>query len=95
MAAVYILFSQKLNRYYIGSCLDLEIRLSEHRSGNDISSFTAKAQDWILFLSADDLKYSQARLIEGHIKRMHSKKYVENLKKYPEILKKLIERYSS
>jgi len=39
------------------------------------------------------LDYEQARKIEKQIKRMKSKKYIENLKKYPDIVKKLIEKY--
>lgn len=35
-----------------------------------------------------------ARSIESHIKRMKSKKYIESLKNYPEIVKGLISRYS-
>jgi hypothetical protein len=30
MATFYILFSKSIDRYYIGSCLDLEKRISEH-----------------------------------------------------------------
>ena len=32
--------------------------------------------------------------IELHIKRMKSRNYIENLKKYPEISEKLIKKYS-
>lgn len=32
--------------------------------------------------------------IENHIKRMKSRRYIFNLKKHPEISKKLIEKYS-
>jgi hypothetical protein len=30
MATFYILFSKSIDRYYVGSCLDLEKRISEH-----------------------------------------------------------------
>ena len=30
MATFYILFSKSIDRYYIGNCLDLEKRISEH-----------------------------------------------------------------
>ncbi len=32
--------------------------------------------------------------IENHIKKMKSKKYIKDLKKYPEIAQKLIKKYS-
>ncbi|NOZ48348.1 MAG: GIY-YIG nuclease family protein, partial [Chlorobi bacterium] len=30
MATVYILYSKKMDSYYIGSCKDFNIRLEEH-----------------------------------------------------------------
>lgn len=93
MAVIYILFSKKLDRYYIGSCLDLGTRLNEHFSKIDLGSFTAKANDWVLFLSIENLEYKQARAIEAHIKQMKSKKYYESLKNYPELVEKLKVRF--
>ncbi len=93
MASVYILFSKKLDRFYTGSCLDLSERLDEHLHGIYADSFTSKAIDWELFLRIDNLTYQQARLIELHIKKMKSKVYIKNLKKYEEIKTRLIELY--
>ena len=55
--------------------------------------FTTKADDWELFLFIDNLEYKQALEIEAHIKKMHSKKYINDLKSYPELRDKLIHRY--
>lgn len=93
MATVYILYSVQLNKYYVGSCLNISERLLEHTSKKYKDSFTAKANDWILFYSIPNLEYNQARLIETHIKRMKSKQYIENLKKYSDISKKLVQVY--
>ena len=93
MATVYILYSPKLDRFYTGSCLNLEIRLEEHMSKKFIDGFTRKANDWELFFSIDSLSYNQARKIELHIKKMKSKKYIYDLKKYKEIVSKLIDKY--
>lgn len=93
MASVYVLFSKKLDRFYTGSCLDLSERLDEHLRGIYADSFTSKAPDWELFHRIDNLTYQQARLIELHIKKMKSKVYIENLKKYEEIKTRLIELY--
>ena len=93
MASVYILFSKKLDRYYTGSCKDLSYRIGQHLNKEFINSFTTKSDDWELFFFVDDLLQSQARLIEGHIKRMKSRTYIENLKKYPEIIQKLGIKY--
>ena len=46
MFTLYILYSTKLDKFYIGYTADVEKRLREHNS--DISTFTAKANDWIL-----------------------------------------------
>ena len=94
MASVYVLFSKKLDRFYTGSCNDLNFRLDEHFEKEFGKSFTAKSDDWELFLLIGDLQYEQARLIERHIKKMKSKTYIQNLKKYPEIVQKLIEKFS-
>jgi len=94
MAFVYILYSNTLNRYYIGSCLDLEERIKEHLEEKYSNSFTRLASDWELFLSISELEYIQARKVENHIKRMKSRLYIENLKKYPELIEKLALRYN-
>ena len=94
MASVYILFSKKLDRFYTGSCNDLSYRIEQHLNKDFIRSFTAKTDDWELFFYVDDLQYAQARLIEEHIKKMKSKAYIQNLKKYPEIMQRLIVKYS-
>jgi len=49
MFHVYIIYSKKPDRYYVGYSIDLDKRLNEHNSG--ISTFTAKAADWELMYS--------------------------------------------
>ena len=93
MASVYFLYSNTLNRYYIGSCKDLSYRIDQHINKDFTNAFTAKVQDWTLYFYIDELEYKQARMIEQHIKKMKSSTYVKNLKQYPEIIKKLIEKY--
>jgi putative endonuclease len=93
MAAVYVLYSKKIDAYYIGSCHDLDGRLLEHTQKRYKSSFTVRADDWELFLKIEDLNFQQARNIEAHVKRMKSREYLQNLILYPEIINKLIQRY--
>ncbi|MBS1520626.1 MAG: GIY-YIG nuclease family protein [Bacteroidetes bacterium] len=93
MASVYILYSKKLDKFYTGSCKELFYRLNQHLSKEFIDSFTAKADDWELYFSIDRLEYRQARLIEMHIKKMKSKTFIQNLKKYPEIIERLKLKY--
>jgi len=94
MAFVYILHSNSLDRYYIGSCENLKSRLEQHRNKAFPNSFTSKNDDWQLFYKIEKLNYKQARNIETHIKNMKSSKYLVNLSKYPEISEKLISKYS-
>jgi putative endonuclease len=93
MASIYILYSGKLDKFYTGSCMDLPYRIDQHLNKEFMNSFTAKADDWTLFFSKDDLEYKQARFIEQHIKDMKSKIFIQNLKKYPEMMEKLMLRY--
>jgi len=95
MAFVYILYSKVLDRYYIGSCLDLNQRLEEHLERKYSDAFSTRASDWEIFFSLSTLEYEQARKIENHIKRMKSRVYLENLKKYPELVEKLVLKYKS
>jgi putative endonuclease len=93
MASVYVLYSKKLNNFYIGSCKDLSYRIDQHLNKEFIASFTARVQDWELYISIDELVYRQARLIETHLKKMKSKTYIQNLTKYPEIIERLKAKY--
>ncbi len=93
MAYVYILYSNSINKYYTGSCKNLAARLIEHNSHKFKNSFTANAYDWEVFLAIENLAYKQSRRIENHIKKMKSKTYIQNLKKYPEMIDKLKIKY--
>ena len=90
---VYIFFSDTLNQFYIGETVDFEERLNEHNSGFYKKAFTSKASDWELFLKIVCKDRVQARKIETHIKSMKSKKYINDLKDYPEIINRLKQRY--
>ena len=83
MATVYILYSQKIDNYYVGSCLDLKLRLEEHRNGKKDHAFTKRSDDWVVYFELLNLEYQVSRKIESHIKKMKSRKYFENLVTYP------------
>jgi putative endonuclease len=93
MATLYILYSEKLNKYYTGSCNDLQERITSHLNKTFKNAYTLNSDDWTLFFSCDNLEFKQARNIESHIKKMKSKVYIENLEKYPEIIERLKEKY--
>jgi len=93
MAVVYILYSSSLDKFYTGSCDDFQERIRQHENGYFPQAFTGKATDWIIYLLLENLSYLQARSIEAHIKRMKSRRFLENLKKYPELLNGLADKY--
>ena len=74
---VYIIFSEKLNRYYVGHTEDINNRLSQHNSG--LSKFTAKAKDWKLAYSEIFITREGAHKREREIKTKKSRKYIEYL----------------
>jgi putative endonuclease len=89
MYCVYIIRSVSLEKFYIGETKDLEERIFQHNSGFYNSAFSRKAKDWKLYFVLECNSRTQARKIEAHIKNMKSKKYIQNLKEYPEIALKL------
>lgn len=93
MHTVYIIYSPSLDKFYVGESVHAEERLKQHNSGHYHNSFTKIAYDWSLqlVLYCDDLKH--AKLVENHIKSMKSKKYIQNLLKYPEMQEKLLDRF--
>ena len=77
MPYTYILFSEKLNKYYVGACIDMDRRLYEHNIGH--SKFTSTGIPWILKYTEvfDTLQLAKKR--ELQIKKMKSRKYIESL----------------
>jgi putative endonuclease len=95
-AYVYILYSQRINRYYIGSTsLKPADRLQQHNSHFYKNKFTAKGIPWTLAFFIQCNSRKQAEAIESHIKRMKSRDYLRNLMKYSEMQEKLLNRFSS
>ena len=93
MHTIYILFSEKIKRHYIGYTSDLEIRLEFHKIAQN-HKFTYNADDWkVLFTITCETK-QQALAIEKHLKAMKSKTYIENIQKYPEMITKLLQKYA-
>jgi putative endonuclease len=89
----YIIYSKSINRYYVGYTSDIQERIKLHNKGSfGYSSYTYKASDWELFLIIPCETIYQAVFMELKIKKMKSRKYIENLKKYPEIVEKSLKK---
>jgi putative endonuclease len=93
----YILYSNQLGKFYIGyTSIGADERLERHLSDHyGYTRFTHKANDWVLFLEIECQSSEQAKAIETHIKKMKSKTFIYNLKKYPEMVEKILTRFSS
>ncbi len=77
IACCYILYSTKLNKYYVGSTTDIDRRLQEHNRGKE--KFTKTGMPWNLVYKEmfNDLKAARQR--ELYIKKMKSRKFIEAL----------------
>jgi putative endonuclease len=76
-AFVYILFSEKLNKFYIGSTTDLERRLKEHNRGKE--KFTKTGIPWLLVYNELFDELIDARRREVYIKKQKSRKFIVSL----------------
>lgn len=78
MPACYILFSPKINKFYIGSTSGkVEDRLKKHLSNH--SGFTGKVKDWVIVYAEDFDSIQLAHSRELEIKAWKSKSRIEAL----------------
>ena len=77
MAYMYIIYSEKLDKYYIGACTDLKRRLYEHNIGH--SKFTGTGVPWGIVYKEEFESLPVAKKRELAIKKMKSRKYIEKL----------------
>ncbi|MFZ7144201.1 MAG: GIY-YIG nuclease family protein [Bacteroidota bacterium] len=78
MCFVYILYSKKADRYYIGhSCDSKESRLKKHLSNH--KGYTGKFDDWELVYSENFSEKSSAYFRERELKSWKSRKRIEAL----------------
>ena len=77
MAYCYILYSARLNKYYIGACIDVNRRFREHNNGH--STFTKTGIPWELKYKEEFADLPAAKRREAGIKKMKSRLYIERL----------------
>ena len=78
MFKVYILWSEKLQRYYVGSTNDLNDRLHRHNSGD--GKYTSKGTPWKLVHFFECLDRKEAVTLENRIKARGIKRYLDDNK---------------
>jgi putative endonuclease len=74
--SVYILFSEKLNKFYAGHTVNLEDGLLRHNTGR--SKFTATGLPWILVKTYKCSDRSSAVRLERKIKKRGIERYLNN-----------------
>ena len=74
---MYILQSQKNNRYYVGSTNDVRRRLKEHNNGQQQSTRYLVPWKLVYVKQCDEL--IEARKLERKIKSWKSRKEIEKL----------------
>jgi putative endonuclease len=95
-ATVYIIRSLKTSRLYVGFTTKVvEDRVLEHNDIKFEDAFTKRDRPWVLYFQIICESEKQARGIEAHIKKMKSKKYIENLLIYPEIVEQLLVKFNT
>jgi len=72
---VYILFSEKMGRYYCGQSDNLEKRLAIHSNGG--KKYTSKGVPWNLVKIYNCASRSEAIILERKIKKRGIKRYLE------------------
>ena len=76
-AFCYILYSTKLDKYYVGSTPDMERRFTDHNRGKE--KFTKPGIPWIMSYKETFETLPEARRRELQIKKQKSRKYIEQL----------------
>ena len=77
MAHTYILYSEKLDKYYVGSSYDKNERLIRHNRGAE--KFTSTGIPWVIVYFEEFETTKEARSREMAIKKKKSRKYIEAL----------------
>ena len=80
MFYVYILFSEKLSKYYIGQTNNIDERLKRHNSGYEI--FTSKGIPWELKWKTEKPSRSEAVILERKLKNLSQARLQQFIEKY-------------
>jgi len=78
MFTTYILFSEALNRHYIGHTSNIKNRLKEHLKHKTKS--TSNADDWIIVYTKDFESRQEAYLHEKQIKSICAARFLSRKK---------------
>lgn len=75
MFYIYIIYSGKTDRYYVGTCKDVSLRIQQHNAGRNLS--TKAGIPWCLKCTEQYGTHAEACRRELQIKKKKSRKYIE------------------
>ncbi len=74
--SVYIIYSKKLSKFYVGQTIELADRLKRHNDGR--SKFTKRGIPWYLVHCFEVTSRSEAMQLERKIKKRGIKRFLED-----------------
>ena len=77
MHYVYILYSERIDRYYVGRTKNIEKRIDDHNAGR--STYTRRGRPWRLVYQEGFEGKAEAIDREIEIKKRKSRRYIEKL----------------
>ncbi|MDP1677172.1 MAG: GIY-YIG nuclease family protein [Bacteroidota bacterium] len=77
MFFTYILFSDTLNKYYVGHTYDVQERLKRHNAGE--GQFTKNGVPWELKYTFECKTRSEAMILENKIKKRGVKRFLQDI----------------
>ncbi len=80
MFYIYILYSLKANKYYVGLTSDVNRRLEEHNDTSKVNKYTSKYLPWklVMFFEVSESR-GEALIVERFIKKQKSRVFLEKL----------------
>ena len=93
MTVLYILYSKKFDKFYIGQTNNLAARLDDHNT-SDKSTYTSKYRPWELICTLEFNSRGLAMKAEKYLKKK-PRSYIKRVIEEEELRKYIIEKYSS
>jgi len=80
MYFVYILYSEKFDKYYVGQTNNFEIRFKQHNSGYE--AYTSTYRPWHKVLVLEKSTRSEAMVLENKLKNLSKQRIKIFIEKY-------------
>lgn len=92
MHFLYIIYSQNLDKFYVGETADVKHRLESHNNHAFKNAYTKAANDWKAKLNFKCDNRENAIFLERFIKRMKSRKFIKKIIENPQILNDILSK---